>query len=311
MKKIFLIFLLLIFFSTKAQTYNIIIIEKPRTVSPLNTVRYLGRVQNEMQTKFDYNHKRIDDAMTNISNQIIKLNYPENLRANIAYGWKQIIKEVDNCMGGDAMLSSPNVSNIISQMTTSVNRVISNEVRLYNQSRTYNNYNFEFCNKQTYSYSNNYNAAEFGKSNLNYKFSFGYGIGLNSKSSSSENVNEISATLRISKKATLENLFEKFTSNNQNNIPEDDFKKQFAITSIYNYHTSFFSQSLFIVTGVGISYSKNYISNDKFENKINPVINLGIDYNFKKIPFSLGLYDKLDYFGNFSSTGFIVKYLLK
>lgn len=309
MKKIILTLFLFTINSVFSQKYTIILIKEPETM--YDFAKKMGERQNQMQAKFDYNHERINYAITDITNQILKFNYPENLRANIGYGLEQILKEVDNCMGGDAMMSTSTVTNMISKMTNSINRVISYEVKSYNNSRTYNNYNFEFCTKYSYSQNNNYEALEMGKNNLNYKFSFGYGIGLNSKSSENVNVNEISATLRIGKNATLENLFEKFSSNNQNNIPKDDFKKQFAITSIYNYHTSVFSQSLFFVTGAGISYSKNYISNDKFENKICPVINLGLDYNFKKIPFSLGLYNKLDYFGNFSSTGFIVKCLIK
>lgn len=311
MKKIILTLFLFTINYSYSQTYDIYIIVKPRTESPSNTIKYLGKIQNQMQAKFDYNHERINYAITDIINQISKLNYPANLRANIGYGLDQILKEVDNCMGGDAMMSNSTVTNMISQMTNSINRVISYEVKSYNNSRTYNNYEFEFCTKYSYSQNDNYEAIEMGKNNLNYKFSFGFGIGLKSSSSNSENVNQVNATVRIGKKATIENLFEKFSANNQNNIPVDYFKNQFAITSIYNYHTSLFSQSLFLVTGAGVSYSKNYISNNNFENKINPVINLGIDYNFKKIPFSLGFYNKLDYFGSFSSLGFRVNYLIR
>lgn len=309
MKKIILTLFLFTINIVFSQKYTIIVIKEPETM--YDFAKKMGERQNQMQAKFDYNHERINYAITDITNQILKFNYPANLRANIGYGLEQILKEVDNCMGGDAMMSNSTVTNMISQMTNSINRVISYEVKSYNNSRTYNNYEFEFCTKYNYSQNDNYEAVEMGKNNLNYKFSFGFGIGLKASSSNSENVNQVNATVRIGKKATIENLFEKFSANNQNNIPVDYFKNQFAITSIYNYHTSLFSQSLFLVTGAGISYSKNYISNNNFENKINPVINLGIDYNFKKIPFSLGFYNKLDYFGSFSSLGFRVNYLIR
>jgi hypothetical protein len=297
--------------SAFSQTYDIFIIEKPHNTL-YDFAKDMGKIQSEMQQKYDYNNERLNNAISNISDKISSLNYPITLKDNIRYGWKQIINEINNCSSRIDMMSNSSVSNAINLMTSSINKVIANEVKLYNGSRLYNNYEFDFCNKTSYSNSNNnnYYAVEFGKSDLNYRFSLGYGFGLNSKSNHSENVNEIIATIRLGKKTTLENLFEKFSSNSQNNIPENNFKKQFALTSIYNYHISFFSKSLFMVAGIGASYSKNYISNDTFEIKINPVINLGFDYNFKKIPLSLGFYDRLN-FGKFSSVGISTKFLIR
>ncbi len=309
MRKLFFFIFLFSLNSVFSQKYTIFIIKEPETL--YDFARDMGNVQSQAQKKYDYNHARISNSMRSISNQIFDLNYPANLRDNIIYGWEQIIKEIESCSGGNVMLSNSSVTNIISIMTSSINKVIANEVKLYNGSRLYNNYEFEFCNKT--SYSNNNYSVEFGKlgeSDLNYRFSLGYGFGLNSKSNHSENVNEIITTIRLEKKTTLENLFEKYSSNSQNNIPENNFKKQFAITSIYNYHISFFSKSLFMVAGAGVSYSKNYVSNDTFETKINPVINLGFDYNFKKLPLSLGFYDRLD-FGKFSSVGISTKFLIR
>lgn len=308
--RIFLFFIFLFSLnSVFSQKYTIFIIKEPETL--YDFAKDMGKIQSQAQKKYDYNHARISNSMRSISDQIFSLNYPVNLRDNIIYGWKQIINEVDSCSGGNFMLSNSSVTNIISIMTSSINKVIANEVRLYNGSRLYNNYDFQFCSKASYSNSNdNYYAIEFGKSDLNYRFSLGYGFGLNSKSNHSENVNEIIATIRLGKKTTIENLYEKYSPNSENNIPQDNFKKQFAITSIYNYHISFFSKSLFMVAGAGASYSKNYVDNDTFETKINPVFNLGFDYNFKKLPFSLGIYDRLN-FGNFSSVGISTKFLFK
>lgn len=308
--KIVLIFILFFSFNSAfSQKYTIFIIKEPETL--YDFAKDMGNMQSQAQKKYDYNHARISNSMRSISNQIFSLNYPVNLRDNIVYGWEQIIKEIESCSGGNVMLSNSSVTNIISIMTSSINKVISNEVKLYNGSRLYNDYNFKFCNKTYSSHSNNnYYSVQAGKNNLNYRFSLGYGFGLNSKSNNNGNVNEIIGTIRLGKKTTLENLFEKYSSKNQSDTPDDDFKKQFAITSIYNYHISFFSKSLFMVTGAGASYSKNYVANDTFETKINPVINLGFDYNFKKIPFSLGIYNRLN-FGNFSSFGLSTKFLIR
>ncbi len=292
---------------TYCQNYTIIIIKEPETLSDF--ARDMGNMQSQAQRKYDYNHSRISNAMNNISDQIYNLNYPTILRENIIYGWKQVINEIESCSGGNTLLSNSSVTKIISVMTSSANEVISNEVKLYNGSRTFTNYNFNFCRKTTYN-NNSYYSVEFGKSNLNYNFSIGIGLGLNAKSNNSENVNAIIANVRLGKRTTLENLFEKFSPNKQNNIPEEKFKEQFSITSIYNYHTSFFSKSLFIVTGIGASYSKNYVNINEFKSEVNPVINLGLDYNFKKIPFSIGFYNRLN-LGNFSSIGFATKFLIK
>ncbi len=309
MKNLFFILCLVLTSNfTFSQKYTVIIIKEPETL--YDFAKDMGNMQSQAQKKYDYNHARISNAMNSISDQIFNLNYPYNLRENIIYGWKQIINEIESCSGGNVMLSNSSVNNIISIMTSSINKVISNEVKLYNGSRTYNNYNFKFCNNKTSN--NNYKTVEFGQlgeSKLNYNFSFGVGLGLNSKSNNKENVNSIITSVRLGKKTTIDNLFEKFSPNNQNNIPEDKFNQQFAITSIYNYHTSLFSESLFIVTGAGASYSKIYTENE-FKSGINPVINLGIDYNFNKIPLSIGFYNRLN-FGDFSSFGFSTKILIK
>lgn len=309
-KNVLLLFLLFSITNSFSQSYDIYIIEKPHN-STYEVAKDIVKIQDEMQKKYDYNNQRLNDAISIISDKISSLNYPNNLKDNIRYGWSQILNEINNCSSRIDMMSNSSVSSAINVMTSSINKVIANEVKLYTGSISYNNYYFEFCTKTSYSNSNNnYYSVEFGKSELNYRFSLGYGFGLNSKSNHSENVNEIIATIRLGKKTTLENLFEKYSSNSQNNIPENNFKKQFALTSIYNYHISFFSKSLFMVAGIGASYSKNYISNDTFETKINPVINLGFDYNFNKIPLSLGFYDRLN-FGNFSSVGISTKFLIK
>lgn len=311
MKK--LIYIILLFSNyIYSQNYDIYIITIKPTDRYLDEAIRAGKTQDAMQKRYDNNMSKIQQSISHIKNELAKLNYPQTLKDNIDYGWNQVTTEFTNCIGGNTILSNSAVTNLINLMTSSINQVISNEVRLYNGSRQYNYYDFNFCKK--YSSSNNSNSnyvtLQIGKTNLNYKFSFGVGLGLNSKSNGSENVNEIIATLRIGKKTTLENLFEKFTPNKENFKPVEEFKKQFAITSIYNYNISFFSENLFLITGVGLSYSKTLSNIYSFENKINPVVNLGLDYNFKKTPVSLGFYSRLN-FGSFSSTGFSLKYLVR
>lgn len=295
-----------------SQNYDIYIITIKPTDRYLDEAIRAGKTQDAMQKRYDYNFARIENTTSQIKSKIDDLNYPGNLKANIMYGWNQVIIEFGNCINGNIMMSNSAVSNLINLMTSSINSIISKEVNQYNGNKTYSNYNFNFCQKYSSSNNsnNNYVTLQIGKTNLNYKFSFGVGLGLNSKSNGSENVNEIIGVWRIGKKSTLENIFEKFSPNKENFIPEEEFKKQFALTSIYNYNTSFFSDNLFLITGVGLSYSKTLTIDNSFENKINPVVNFGFDYNFKKIPVSFGLYSRLN-FGSFSSTGFSLKYLVR
>jgi hypothetical protein len=149
--------------------------------------------------------------------------------------------------------------------------------------------------------------VNIGKYDLNYKFAIGYGLGLNSD----ENSNQFTLAFKVGRKATIETLYNKYTKNTNSNILNDLYEKQYGLTSIYNWNSSFFSENLFFVLGLGVSYSKTLQDNSsEYENETSFVFNLGLDYNFDKIPVSLGLYNRLD-FGRFSSTGLCLKYIYK
>ena len=142
MKKILLSTILLFTIcSAFSQTYDIYLIKRPDN-STYEHAKYIARMQGKMQEKYDYNNERINDAASYITNEISSLNYPDNLRENIRYGWNQIIREVSNCSN---MMDNSSTSKAINLMTTSINRVISREIKLYTGSRLYNDYDFEFC----------------------------------------------------------------------------------------------------------------------------------------------------------------------
>lgn len=158
----------------------------------------------------------------------------------------------------------------------------------------------KYSNSQTY-----YNNPEInvGKFNLNYKYSFGASI--------SNEIFELITTIRLGKKTTLQTQYNRFHKNIFSDEYNDFYKKQFGVSAIYNYNASFFSENLFFITGLGFSYSKSIVENEfTFENKFNPIINLGLDYNFDKIPISLGIHSRLD-FGDYSNFGISLKYIYK
>lgn len=151
-----------------------------------------------------------------------------------------------------------------------------------------------------YSYSND-NMIYFNLKELNYRYSFGLGYG--------SNILEILTDIRIGKKTSIQTQFNKFLDTPKQIVNQENYKKQFGISTIYNYNMPFFSDNFFFVTGFGISYSKIYVNN-LFENKIQPIINIGLNYNMNKIPISLGIHSRID-FGNYSNTGISLKYIYK
>lgn len=167
----------------------------------------------------------------------------------------------------------------------------------YEKEKSKNQHN----NNDIYEYKNN-PEKELGYYDLNYKYSFGASYG--------KGIVEIFNEIKISNKATIQTQFNKFTSypNTVKNI--EDYKKQFGLSVIYNYYTSFYLENLFFVTGAGLSYSKSSIQyNNTFENNINLIFNLGLNYNLEKIPLSLGVQTKLD-FGDYGNTGISLKYII-
>jgi hypothetical protein len=159
-------------------------------------------------------------------------------------------------------------------------------------------------NNKNYNSNNNYKPENnIGYHNLNFKYSFGVGYG--------NGIVEIFNEFRIGNKTTLQSQFNKFIDCPNTDINIDYYKKQFGISCIYNYYCSIYSSNLFFNTGLGVSYSRAYepIVNS-FGNKINPILNLGLNYSFVKLPISIGVHSKLD-FGDYGNTGFSLKYIIK
>lgn len=157
----------------------------------------------------------------------------------------------------------------------------------------------------------NYNKFRLENFNLSYKFAFGVGVGLNSTKNNGTNINELFFTVRIGKNVTVDNVFSKYTNKSNHQYSETLFKQQFGVSSILNYNTSLFSKNLYLVTGLGMSYSKALdMLYNEFKKVVNPVLNFGIDYNNFKIPVLIGIYGRID-FGYYSSTGINLKYLIK
>jgi hypothetical protein len=197
------------------------------------------------------------------------------------YTCNPILKNKNNL---DYPQSSVNISLIDSALQSAQDR--------YNSGQsTYNYQGYRFQNTDT----------NIGEHNLNYKF--GVGVGYNSE------IYEILTSFKVGNKTSIQTQLSKFHKNIFSESQKDFFNKQYGISCIYNYNISFFSENLFFVTGVGVSFSKRLKDlTNTFENKFNPIFNLGLDYNLSKTPLSIGVHSRLD-LGEYSNTGISLKYI--
>lgn len=80
-KQLFLFFLLLVSFSSVAQTYEVRRIDNQQrgrdygtTIPTTDLAQYVGGIQSQMQAKYEYNHQKISDKLDDISLIIRRLN---------------------------------------------------------------------------------------------------------------------------------------------------------------------------------------------------------------------------------------------
>lgn len=160
---------------------------------------------------------------------------------------------------------------------------------------------------RNYSYnqaSRNYSNEELGLGQpIKYKYSFGGAI-------SFDNIYNVNAGIRLGKFFALEIPFEKYF--NKSGLES----KQFAVSLIPNAYISLFSKKLFLLMGIGASYSKDYdwdntVRHYTLQNNISAPLQFGCEYDFEKIPIALNFYYRLP-IGNssFYSSGFGIKYIV-
>ena len=158
--------------------------------------------------------------------------------------------------------------------------------------------------QSTYNYQNyGYQNSDINIDNHNLNYKFGFGVGYNSE------IYELITSIKVGNKTSVQTQLSKFHKNIFSESQKDFFQKQYGISCIYNYNISFFSENLFFVTGIGASFSKRLKDlTNTFENKLTPIFNFELDYNFSKTPLSIGVHSRLD-LGDYSNTGVSLKYI--
>ena len=118
--------MLLIFFSTKAQTYEIRRVDDYKRNSASETIRYIGGIQSQMQSRYDSNYQKISNEINHIKQEINNLPFDYNIKKNILTRFINVcLKNVDN--SGINMTSNSDVIKAINYMYSSVNSYINEE----------------------------------------------------------------------------------------------------------------------------------------------------------------------------------------
>jgi hypothetical protein len=136
-----LLLLLLISFSSKAQTYIIKRIDNQQTginygTTPSygETIKYIGDIQSQMQSKYDSNYEKISNEINFIKQKINELPFDYNTKKKILTKFINVcLKNVDN--SGIDLTSNTDTTKAINYMYSSVNRYIDEAIgRCWNNS---------------------------------------------------------------------------------------------------------------------------------------------------------------------------------
>jgi C-terminal processing protease CtpA/Prc len=128
-----LLLLLLISFSSKAQTYIIKRIDNQQTginygTTPSygETIKYIGDIQSQMQSKYDSNYEKISNEINFIKQKINELPFDYNTKKKILTKFINVcLKNVDN--SGIDLTSNTDTTKAINYMYSSVNGYIDEE----------------------------------------------------------------------------------------------------------------------------------------------------------------------------------------
>lgn len=93
-KQLFLFFLLLVSFSSVAQTYEVRRIDNQQrgrnygtTIPTTDVAQYVGGIQSQMQAKYDSNYLRVEDKVVDIGRIVARLNKSGAISTNSRSGY--------------------------------------------------------------------------------------------------------------------------------------------------------------------------------------------------------------------------------
>jgi hypothetical protein len=126
MKKLFLFLILFCCNPIFSQNnYDVYVIKKDKPNPVLDVVRETGRVQSQMQQRYNYNYERFSNAFNDINNKIYALQVDKETKNRIISRWTLYVNQINSL--NINFTSTVNVTNVINHSYNEINKVIYEE----------------------------------------------------------------------------------------------------------------------------------------------------------------------------------------